>query len=203
MPLTLSSLPLFPLATVLFPQGQLPLRVFEVRYLDMVAKCHQAGAPFGVVSLLQGSEVRKPQQVEVFSDVGTLATIERLNTPRPGLMEVYCSGAQRFHVLRRQQLRNGLWVADVEHIGGDNRVLIPTDLAPVAQALERVLDKLRPESLERPNAPPLLDDCAWVANRWCELLPLPLSLKQHLLELESPLIRLELVSDFLHRAGIV
>lgn len=203
MPLTLSSLPLFPLATVLFPQGLLPLRVFEARYLDMVTKCHQAGAPFGVVSLIQGGEARKPQQPELFSEVGTLATIERLNTRQSGLMEVHCLGAQRFRILNRQQLRNGLWVADVQHIGGEGRIQVPTELSPVAQALERVLDKLRPESVDRSMAPPLLDDCAWVANRWCELLPLPILLKQHLLELESPLVRLELVSDFLHRAGIV
>ena len=47
-PLTLSSLPLFPLGSVLFPGGVLALRVFEVRYLDMVRKCHHAGAPFGL-----------------------------------------------------------------------------------------------------------------------------------------------------------
>ena len=58
--LTLQSLPLFPLGTVLFPDGVLSLRVFEVRYLDMIGKCHKAGAPFGVVSLTQGNEVRQP-----------------------------------------------------------------------------------------------------------------------------------------------
>ena len=58
-PLTLSSLPLFPLGSVLFPGGLLALRVFEVRYLDMVRKCHRTGAPFGVVSLTQGHEVRQ------------------------------------------------------------------------------------------------------------------------------------------------
>nr|MDQ6880725.1 LON peptidase substrate-binding domain-containing protein [Pseudomonadota bacterium] len=73
--LTLSSLPLFPLGTVLFPGGLLPLRIFEVRYLDMIGRCHKAGAPFGVVSLTQGSEVRVPGATEAFAQVGTLATI--------------------------------------------------------------------------------------------------------------------------------
>ena len=58
--LTLTSLPLFPLQAVLFPGGSLALRVFEVRYLDMVSKCQQVGAPFGVVCLTHGSEVRSP-----------------------------------------------------------------------------------------------------------------------------------------------
>jgi uncharacterized protein len=57
--LKLAQLPLFPLQTVLFPGGWLPLRIFEVRYLDMIGRCHKAGAPFGVVSLSEGSEVRR------------------------------------------------------------------------------------------------------------------------------------------------
>src|SRR3954469_5138568 len=80
----LSSLPLFPLGTVLFPGGLLPLRIFEVRYLDMIGKCHRAGAPFGVVSLTQGSEVRQPGASESFAKVGTLATIDEFDTPQPG-----------------------------------------------------------------------------------------------------------------------
>ena len=52
------------------------------------------------------------------------------------------------------------------------------------------------------TAPYQLDDCGWVANRWCELLPIPLALKQHLMELDNPLVRLELVSDILERTGI-
>ena len=81
--LTLQSLPLFPLSTVLFPDGLLQLRVFEVRYLDMVAKCRKAGAPFGVVSLTQGSEVRQPGGTEAFAQVGTLATIHEFEQPQP------------------------------------------------------------------------------------------------------------------------
>jgi len=102
--LTLTSLPLFPLGAVLFPGGLLPLRIFEVRYLDMIGKCHKAGAPFGVVALTQGSEVRKPGvgpsgdgfANEDFHAVGTLARIAHFSAPHPGLMVIRCSGAQRF-----------------------------------------------------------------------------------------------------------
>src|SRR5688572_8914113 len=96
--LTLQSLPLFPLGTVLFPDGVLPLRIFEVRYLDMIGRCHKAGAPFGVVLLTQGGEVRHPTSKEAFSHVGTLATISEFETPRPGLMMIRASGAQRFRI---------------------------------------------------------------------------------------------------------
>ncbi len=205
--LHLTSLPLFPLGTVLFPGGLLPLRIFEVRYLDMIARCHKAGAPFGVVSLTQGAEVRHAGGgPESFSDVGTLATIAGLETPQPGLMLVRGEAAQRFRITSRQQLRHGLWIADVSRLDDDLAVPVPDDLQETARALGRLIESLKqratPEG-QLPLVPPYrLDDCGWVANRWCELLPLPLKLKQQLMELENPLIRLELVSDVLSRTGI-
>lgn len=204
--LTLQSLPLFPLGTVLFPEGVLPLRVFEVRYLDMIGRCHRAGAPFGVVSLTQGSEVRRPGGQEAFSTVGTLATIAAIEQPRPGLMMVRAQGAQRFRITASDQLKHGLWVADVQRLDADMAVAIPPDLQGTADALSNVIESLQQKSAtpgDMPLAPPWrLNDCGWVANRWCELLPLPMGLKQRLLELDNPLVRLELISDVLVKAGI-
>src|SRR6476620_3612144 len=112
--LTLQSLPLFPLGTVLFPGGVLPLRVFEVRYLDMILRCQRAGAPFGVVSLTQGHEVRTPGAGrEAFATVGTLATITTFEQPRAGLLMIRAGGGQRFRITSSDQLKHGLWVADV------------------------------------------------------------------------------------------
>jgi Lon protease-like protein len=204
--LTLQSLPLFPLGAVLFPGGVLPLRIFEVRYLDMISRCHKAGAPFGVVLLTQGGEVRRPGSTEAFSPVGTLATISELDTPRPGLMMIRASGEQRFRITANDQLRHGLWVADVERLTADMAVPIPDDLKNTAQALSKLIQSLQLKTAS-PGQMPLqgpwrLDDCGWVANRWCELLPLPMQLKQHLMELDNPLVRLELVSDVLARTGI-
>jgi uncharacterized protein len=204
--LTLQSLPLFPLGTVLFPDGLLSLRVFEVRYLDMISKCRKAGAPFGVVSLTQGSEVRQPGAQEAFSQVGTLATLLEFENPQPGLMLVRATGAQRFRITSSDQLKHGLWVADVERIPADLAVTIPDDLKPTADALQRLIQSLQLKA-DNPGPMPLqppwkLDDCGWVANRWCELLPLPVALKQRLMELDNPLVRLELVSDVLARTGI-
>lgn len=205
--LTLQSLPLFPLGTVLYPGGLLPLRIFEVRYLDMIARCHKAGAPFGVVSLIQGSEVRQAgASRESFSSVGTLATIDSFEATRPGLMTIRAAGAQRFRITSQGQLKHGLWVADVERLDEDLIVPIPDDLQGCAVALERLVESLRlraagtePLPIQEPMQ---LNDCGWVANRWCELLPLPLPLKQRLMELDNPLVRLELVSDVLSRTGI-
>lgn len=205
--LTLSSLPLFPLGTVLYPGGLLPLRIFEVRYLDMISRCHKAGAPFGVVSLMQGSEVRKAGAgPESFNAVGTLAVINSLETPQPGLLSIECTGAQRFRINSREQLRHGLWVADVERLEMDMNVAVPPDLQAIAHALEKLIQGLQlragPEGKLPLQEPWQLDDCGWVANRWCELLPLDPQLKQRLMELDNPLVRLELVSDVLERMGI-
>lgn len=205
--LTLQSLPLFPLGAVLFPDGVLPLRIFEVRYLDMIGRCHKAGAPFGVVLLTQGHEVRQPgANAETFSHVGTLATISDFDNPRPGLMMIRAIGAQRFRITASDQLRHGLWVADVERIAADMAVPIPDDLKVTATALGKLIQSLQqktgnPEQLPL-QGPWRLDDCGWVANRWCELLPLPVQLKQRMMELDNPLVRLELVSDVLARTGI-
>ena len=206
-PLTLSSLPLFPLGSVLFPGGVLALRVFEVRYLDMVRKCRDAGAPFGVVSLTQGSEVRQAgAPEEQFSDVGTLAVIEQLDTPQPGLVTLLCRGSQRFRITQRSHLPHGLWIANVDHIGQDLPVPVPQDLKKAADALAQVLNTLQQRDPDAASAitptAAQLDDCGWVANRWCELLPVPLALKQRLMELDNPLVRLELVGDVLERTGI-
>lgn len=206
-PLTLQSLPLFPLGTVLFPDGVLPLRVFEVRYLDMVRRCHRAGAPFGVVALTQGQEVRAAgAPSEQFHAVGTLARIEQLEQPQPGLLMIRAVGLQRFRIASREQLKHGLWVADVEQIEADKVVPVPADLQPASQALAQLVktleDKGTPARQMPLQGPWRHDDCGWVANRWCELLPMPVALRQRMLELDNPLVRLELVGDLLARTGV-
>ena len=215
-PLTLASLPLFPLGTVLYPGGLLPLRIFEVRYLDMIGKCHKLGAPFGVVALTQGAEVQRPAGAgpsgdafanEAFGAVGTLATITEFSTPQPGLMVIRCTGVQRFCVTRSEKLKHGLWVADVACLPPDQAIKPPPDLQAAANALGKLIKSLQERAVpddQMPLQPPYrLDDCGWVANRWCELLSLPLALKQRLMALDNPLVRLELVSDMLERSGIV
>jgi Lon protease-like protein len=214
-PLALFSLPLFPLGTVLFPGGLLPLRIFEVRYLDMIGKCHKIGAPFGVVALTKGTEVRRPDSGqpngdgfahEAFHAVGTLATIADFSTPQAGLMVIRCTGTQRFRIASFDRLKHGLWVANVSQLPDDLPVRIPQDLQGVATALGNLIHSLQARAMpadQMPLQPPYrLDDCGWVANRWCELLPMPLEHKQRLMELDNPLVRLELVGDLLARSGI-
>jgi Lon protease-like protein len=206
----LHSLPLFPLGTVLFPGGLLPLRIFEVRYLDMIGKCRKADAPFGVVSLTSGSEVRKAgADAESFAAIGTLAMIREFESPQSGLLQIECVGTQRFRVRSNELQKHGLWVAEVEAVNDDVALEIPDDLRHTATALQRLIDTLEErrraqgEAVRLPiGSPYQLNDCGWVANRWCELVPMQLELRQRLMELDSPLMRLELVSDLLARTGI-
>ena len=212
--LPLAALPLFPLGTVLYPDGLLPLQIFEVRYLDMIGKCHRNGTPFGVVSLTQGTEVRLPNAEpsgdgfadEAFHSVGTLATITDYAVPQPGLMVIRCTGTQRFKINRSEKLKHGLWVADVTLLTDDLAVPIPDDLQPAVDALKKLILSLQKRNVPAEQMPILtpyqFDDCGWVANRWCELLPIPVALKQQFMALDNPLLRLELVNDMLDRSDI-
>jgi uncharacterized protein len=201
----LHSLPLFPLGNVLFPQGNLSLRIFEVRYLDMIKRCIQAGAPFGVVALTHGVEVQVPEAQEIFADIGTLARITHHASPQPGLKVVQCTGVQRFRIMRRERLKHGLWVADVEHIEHDMAVDLPDGLQITAAALRGLAATLPPQALSASSAQDeeSWNNCAWVSNRWCELLPIPLPAKQRMLELDNPMIRLELVNDLLEKFKMI
>jgi Lon protease-like protein len=207
LPDALTDVPLFPLGTVLFPGGLLPLRIFEVRYLDMVRRCQREGRPFGIVALTRGQEVRQAGgEQEAFSDIGTLATLVDVQAPRPGLMMIKTHGGPRFRIRRSAQQPHGLWVGDLDLLPEDPAVAVPSDLQAQAQALGRVLETLTVQAADAGAEVPVrqpwqLEDCAWVANRWCELLPLPVAMKQRLMTLDNPLVRLELVGDLLAQGG--
>lgn len=200
------SMPLFPLSTVLFPDGVLPLQVFEARYLDMVSRCLTDDTPFGVVLLTHGHEVRRPDgEPERFAAAGTIASVTELTTSSPGVLQVLCRGGARFKVVTAEQRLNGLWMAEAELVENDHPVRVPSELQGAADALDRVLSSLQDVPQHRwPVQPPFrLDDCGWVANRWCELLPLPNQQKHHMLMLDNPVIRLELLHDVLDEHGLI
>ncbi|MFO6420604.1 LON peptidase substrate-binding domain-containing protein [Hylemonella sp. W303a] len=205
-------IPLFPLQSVLYPGGVLSLRVFEVRYLDLVQRCHKEKVPFGVVCLRQGSEVRRAPAlgeteppVEVLHDIGTLAHIEVFERPQPGLMLIRCRGGRRFQLQRSEQLKHGLWVADSLLLDEPAPTPVPDELLPLRDDLQRLYRSLQGDASGRDDAmlpiqPPLQwDDSGWLAYRWCDVLPVSPQLKQKFLAVESPLVRLELVGDLLKR----
>jgi Lon protease-like protein len=205
--MTSTSIPLFPLGTVLFPCGFLPLQIFEVRYLDMINKCIANGTEFGVVSLTHGGEVRKPGVQESFAAVGTMARIGESHAPMPGLLKITCIGTRRFRIASSEQLKHGLWIGEVLPLENDQVVSIPAELQNTADALGKLIASLQQQGVpanEMPIiAPYRLDECGWVADRWAELLPITPAQKQRLLELDNPIVRLELIQDALDEQGLL
>lgn len=203
----MQSIPLFPLSSALFPDGRLPLQVFEVRYLDMINTCIERGSSFGVVALTAGHEVRRPGVVDAFVQVGTLAHINEWSAPAQGLLRIACNGTTRFRIVSKELLRHGLWMAQVETLENDQRVAVPEELQNTVGALTNLLATLKTQAIPEqdfPIATPYrLDDCGWVANRWSEMLPMNAIQKQHLLALDNPVLRLELVQDLLSERGLL
>ncbi len=195
------NVPLFPLSTTLFPEGLLPLKIFEPRYLEMVDAARRDQTPFGVVSLLQGSETREPGQDIEFSQMGVLAHIESFEEIKPNLYFLLCKGVERFKVLSKARDESGLWRAQIELLEADVSKPIPKELESAANKLGQVIlsfQKHRIKASEMPFTQPYrLDDCGWVANRWCEMLPLNVAQKELLLGQNNPRLRLDLVNDIL------
>lgn len=203
-PVLPSPLPLFPLQMVLFPDAQLGLRVFEARYLDLISECLRTQQPFGVVCLKAGSEAgrqAKPVQMET---VGVLAVLDEVDADEPGILRVRCHGGARFRMRSTPtQQDNGLWAVDAEAMPPDPVRLPGPAMLQTVQALAEAIKKLQAGD-RVPFAPPYrLDEAGWVANRWCELLPITLSAKQKLMELDDPVIRLSLVDGFLRDKKVV
>ena len=201
------AMPLFPLTTVLFPQGVLNLQIFEVRYLDLMKKCLRDNTPFGVVSLLDGNEVRRPDEKIQLAKIGTLVNIEKHEFVTPTLIEISTVGSQRFKLLNAMQEKNGLWMGEIQTLPADPVVEIPDYLQGSANALARLINSIDENEIAEEQLPfrkPYkLMDCGWVANRWCELLPLDKPTKLQLLALDNPLLRLELIDDTLAAQGLL
>lgn len=199
-------IPLFPLSNTLFPAGVLHLRIFEVRYLDMIRRCIADGSEFGVVGLLAGNEVRSPEGVETLSPVGTMARIDSWDSPMPALLEVRCLGTSRFRLISSEVAKYGLWMGQTEPIADDSPAPVPGAMQASADALGRLIAQWQQEGVPPERmlvAPPFrLDDCGWVADRWCELLPLPADDKARLLGLTDPVARLASIQDLLRGLGL-
>jgi Lon protease-like protein len=186
----LTELPLFPLNTVLFPGGRLPLRIFEQRYMDMAKACLRDGSPFGVCLIREGREVGAPA---IPADVGTLARIGTWDMPQLGVLHVTALGEQRFRILERRVEPNGLARASIQMMDEEIDIAIPANCSGCVKLLEQVIQQQ--SALFEP--PHRLDSAAWVSARLTELLPLPLPAKQELLELDNARTRIERLNELL------
>jgi uncharacterized protein len=181
-----SAIPLFPLNVVLFPDGPLPLRIFEIRYYDMVRRCMREGQGFGVVLIREGREVG-PEDPDLY-EVGTLAEITDFHQLQDGLLGLSCVGRRRFRILERSRLPDGLHVGDVDWLGVEPGISVPERHRRLSTLLGTVLPQLGEVYA---NIEMRLDDAAWVGHRLAEILPIPLADKQSYLEIDDPIERLD------------
>jgi Lon protease-like protein len=196
------SLPLFPLRTVLFPGGPLALRIFEPRYLDMISRCMKDDSSFGVVLIAEGREALGQEahgqaQTEIQTQAtGTLAKIVDWDQGEDGLLGLTAMGGDRFRLLSAHQQDDGLNVGSVEILPPEPEVPLPGDYALMADLLRAVMNDIGDlyAGVER-----CYDDASWVGYRFAEILSLDLESKQHCLEIDDPLVRLEFLRPFLRQ----
>lgn len=183
----MNSIALFPLSIVLFPEGPLPLRIFETRYVDMVRRCMRESSSFGVVLIREGGEVGPAETY----DVGTMARIVDFHQLADGLLGLSCVGAQRFRIRSRSRQTDGLNLAAVDMLPPEADMPVPARHARLSALLKNVLPQLGEVYTDMEMK---LDDAAWVGHRLAEILPIPPADKQSCLELDDPIQRLDFLS---------
>lgn len=186
---------IFPLHTVLFPDGILPLKIFEQRYIEMTKICLRDNRPFGVCQIREGRETGAPALPET---VGCLAAITQWDMPQ-GLFQLIVCGGERFRIIGETHVAaNGLISAQVE--------LLPPESAAAEmditcrEVLKVVIDKVGAANFP---APIKLDDPAWVAYRLAEILPVDAAVRQRLLELQDAAARFSLLRRIMVEQGLI
>jgi Lon protease-like protein len=190
----LIEMPLFPLASVLFPGGQLHLRIFEPRYLDLVRECTRYGTGFGVCLILDGQEAGVSATPAA---IGTIARIRDFHRDEDGLLGIVAEGGPRFRVARSRVRADGLMRGDAEVWPGEPELPVPVEFALLQTILERLIETMAPQWRHVPHS--AYDDASWLGFRLAELLPLDVSEQQLMLELNDPLQRLAELRDILPR----
>ena len=183
-------LPLFPLATVLFPGGTLGLRIFEPRYLELVARCSRENAPFGVCLIVSGSEVGAANP----APIGTAARIVDFTQLPDGLLGITARGEDAFIVQSTRVGEHNLLIGDVEVRPADATLAVPAEYALLATLLERLASQMGGELGNAPKSK--FDDAAWVAYRLAELLPLEHVDRLELLAEADPIARLGKLAEW-------
>jgi Lon protease-like protein len=199
---TPTALPLFPLNTVLFPGGLLPLKVFEQRYIEMTKVCLKDNKPFGVCMLKDGQEVNRPGAVAGgvdFAGIGTLARITDCDVPQLGILHLKTEGGTRFKVQSHALTDLGLVVGQVTPLAPEPALPLPEAFQPLAALLELLMERVGRENF----AATATGDASWVSYRLAEMLPLPLPIKQSMLEINDCEVRLKVIAQFLKQREVL
>ena len=187
---------------MLFPRGRLSLRIFEQRYLAMAKSCLSGETPFGVCLITRGEEVATPGAAAApeFAAVGTFARIRAWDMPQLGILQVTAVGETRFAIRTQEIMADGLVVADVKPIAPEPAMALSAERRVLAELLELLAARIDPRHFPEDRA---FDDASWVGSRLAELLPLPLPMKQALLETDDADARLAALQRFIDERGLV
>lgn len=189
-------IPIFPLHTVLFPGGILPLKIFEQRYMDMTAACLKDNKPFGVCLIKEGADVGAPAVPET---VGCLARITDWDMQQLGVLHLKTEGFRRFEIQRRIVAASGLISAEVNLLPDEPAIPVPPEHTSCAKVLELIIEKVGNVHFKEPFK---FHDAVWVSYRLAEALPLKLIVKQKMLELSDTAARLEIIHKFFAQQGL-
>ena len=196
-------LPLFPLQAVLFPGGLLSLKVFEARYLDLISSSLRERTPFGVIAVRQAVDDGRAHDPNAFEAVGVVAELLDVDAPQAGILQVRARGLHRFELLGKTLLDDGLWEGKTLPLADDEAVTPSASQLGTVRGLANAIGTLKQQGAEPFLKPFHFEDAGWVANRWCEILPISVAAKQRLMELQDPASRLQLVDEFLRSKGVV
>jgi hypothetical protein len=188
-----STLPLFPLNTVVFPGGRLPLRIFEQRYFDMVKQAIADNTPFGICAIRDGAETGTPA---VPHEVGTRVHVTDWDMPQTGILHIDTQAQERFVIRSTRTEPGGLLIGSVEAVSSEAAAAVPDDLELAVEILRHIVDEYGDAHFPTPHA---FDNAVWVGYRLSEVLPLKLGIKQSLLEMNDSVMRLRILTEFLKK----
>ncbi|HUX32124.1 MAG TPA: LON peptidase substrate-binding domain-containing protein [Thiobacillus sp.] len=186
-------LPLFPLNAVIFPGGRLPLRIFEQRYLDMVKQAIADDTPFGICAIREGAETGAPA---VPYTVGTRVHVTDWDMPQPGILHIDTQAEERFVIRSTRAEPDGLLTGSVEAVSVEPASAIPAELELAVEILRHIIGEYGTAHFPAPHE---FDNAVWVGFRLSEVLPLKLSVKQNLLEMNDSAMRLRILTEFLKK----
>ena len=187
------TLPLFPLSTVLFPGGRMPLKIFEQRYLDMVKQAIADNTPFGICAIREGAETGTPA---VPHAVGTRVIVTDWDMPQTGILHIDTLAQERFVIRSTRTEPGGLLIGTVEAVSSEAAIAVPDDLELAVEILRHIIDEYGDTHFPTPHE---YDNAVWVGYRLSEVLPLKHSIKQNLLEMNDSVTRLRILTEFLKK----
>ncbi len=186
-------IPLFPLKTVLLPGNKLSLKIFEPRYLDMVAHCMREDHRFGVVLIHRGEETSVDSD---FHNIGTSASIYDWQHRDDGLLGITALGHDRFEIKETRCQPDGLLMATINTIAEVEKIETPDQYHYMQELLAHICAQENQSDVET-------NDFVAVLYRLIYLLPLDTELKQRLLEVPEYNDRAMILHAELIRLGII